>query len=502
MVNIMVVDDEKLICEGLKKMIEHLNISEVKDVLTSSSSLNAIELAKKNRPDIVITDICMPDIDGLELIEKLKVILPRATFIVLSGFDQFSYVKRAFKLGSIDYLLKPAGINEIEEVIIKAIDKIAEQLEDTKLDEKYSGMVSEKILNSIFIDQEITPVQIEEIFINSNIHFKYINFSVSIIYISNNYILDKLINKDIDQLQSIKNVEVTIVRKGSNRIICIYNFQEEKYYSAITESLQTLMDEFKNQNMKTQIVLSDIRKSYFYLNEQYILATKGFNYKIFYPQQVILMNQIRENSPRSSLTDEVLKDLRQFIKERKIDKISYLIDLYFVRERLIGLNIGVVENMFHSFLLNIAYIYEGQYLLRKFSDFESLADLRIYLKHVAFNIIDYIREFEKSENIIEIAKRYIQQNYHKNISLAEVSNIVSMNYSYFSKFFKKETGLSYVEYLTKIRMEEAKRLLGDPTNKVYEVSIKVGYENSKYFTRTFKNYFGASPKDYKVKNRD
>ena len=501
MVNILVVDDERLICEGLKKMIEHLKISEINNIFISSNTLDALELAKKIKPEIIITDICMPNIDGLELIDRIKVMLPRTRFIVLSGYDHFSYVKNAFKLGSLNYLLKPASMSELEETLINAIDKIALQIEDTKLDEKYNTMISEKVLNSIFIDQEINPDTVERILRENNIMFKHKNFSIAIISFINSESdnLEEVL--DLDKLQTISDVDVSIVRKDNNSIIFIFNFLIEYNHLIITDKLQKLIDDLKRQDIKAQIVLSNIRRSVQYLNEQYCLCTKGFLYKIFYPYQVILMNKMKENGKENPLSNEVLKDLRIFVKEKKIEKISFLVDQYFVREKLFDLHIEVIETMFHSFLLNIVYIYEGQYPLKKFSHFESLIDLRIYLKHVAINMVEYVRDCEKTESIIEITKKYILENYHRNISLAEVSNVVSMNYSYFSKFFKKETGLSYVEYLTKIRMEEAKRLLADPTNKIYEVSIKVGYDNPKYFTRTFTTYFGVSPKSYRASGK-
>lgn len=104
---------------------------------------------------------------------------------------------------------------------------------------------------------------------------------------------------------------------------------------------------------------------------------------------------------------------------------------------------------------------------------------------------------EEGSSVIELAKTYIQQHYRHNLQLAEVANRYSMNYSYFSSLFKKETGMTFTAFLTKIRMEEACRLLRDPTQRVKEIAESVGYDNAHHFSRAFKNVYSYSPNQFR-----
>ena len=143
-------------------------------------------------------------------------------------------------------------------------------------------------------------------------------------------------------------------------------------------------------------------------------------------------------------------------------------------------------------------IFEETEQAKAFTAFHTLHDLRQYVKSYAYHAMQVRSESANMEGaVIADAKSYVHQHFNRDIQLAEVANRVSMNYSYFSTLFKERMGMTFTAYLIKVRMEEAQKLLKDPTLRIHEISEKVGYSNQFHFSRAFKNYFGMSPKEFR-----
>lgn len=249
MFRILVIDDELVICQGIESMIRRMGHPQIGEIIYITDGTAIDGVVRDFKPDIVITDIRMPEISGLEVIDNIQKIDGHCKFVVLSGYDDFAYAKSAFKRGVIDYLVKPADYEELEQTL-------------------------QRIVNLLDYPAQANPV---------------------------------------------------------------------------------------------------------------------------------------EPKPAE-------------------DK-------------------GKAEE----------------------------------------------------KTIIGLAKKYVKENYSKDIDMAVVSNLLSMNYFYFSKLFKEETGMNFSGYMIKVRMEEARKLLDDPTHKIYEISSRVGYDNPKNFTRVFRSFYGMSPEHYRKK---
>ena len=251
---ILLVDDEEIICNSMKAKIERIPGLDVEEILTAYNALDALKIAEKVNPDVIITDIKMPGMNGIELIKEMINNDLRGEYIILSGYDDYVYVREAFKCGIVDYLLKPASTEDIKEKLYLAFERVEE-----------------------------------------------------------------------------KTKKIT-------------------------------------QN----------------------------------PYRWPMHQEFENNTPR-----------------------------------------------------------------------------------------------EKS--IIDIALKYIEDNI-ENVALTAVSNMVCMNYTYFSEFFKKQTGITFSDYVMNVKMRKAKALLQDPLNQIQDVAYEIGYENPKNFTRAFKKYYGISPTDFRKNN--
>ena len=364
MIKVFLVEDEAIIRRGIKKNVEWEK-NGFEFVGEAGDGEYAYPQILKTEPDILITDIKMPFMDGLELSHLVKKILPNTKIIILSGYNEFEYAKEAITIGISEYLLKPVTAASLTAVLRKVKEEIREEKEKSRLLERY------------FVSYE-----------------KY------------NAFLDKTGYTGVD-------------RKLIQDFLKLGSAGEEGMF----------IDEY--------------------------LAAVG------------------ENNYRSLL-------LRQYMT----------IDIFFcVQEFLKGLSVCADE--IPPELGDIKYIPKIVV-----SEEQTVS----YLKELfAFAISERDRvSGNRYGSLIDTAKQYLAEHFESNdVSLNTVAAQVGVSSSYFSSIFKQETGQSFVEYLTKLRIDKACELLRCTTLRTSEIGERVGYNDPHYFSATFKKVTGVSPKDYK-----
>ncbi len=365
MVKVFLVEDETIIRRGIRDNIDWEGHG-FEFVGEAGDGEYAYPLILKTQPDVLITDIKMPFMDGLELSKLVKKALPHTRIIVLSGYNEFNYAKEAIKIGISDYLLKPITSSGIIDALKKAADEIREEREKSKLLERY------------FVSYE-----------------KYTEFLDKTDY---NGVDRKLIN-DFLKLGSINECEQFV----------------EEYFEAIGEN----------------------------------------NYKSLLLRQYMTM--------------DIFYCVRAFLKKLNIDLVD-------VPESAV--DIKLIPKVIESLEMT------KKYLTEEFT--------------VALKARDYASN-DRYGSVIKDAKEYIQSNFSQSdLSLNKISSHIGVSSSYFSSIFKQETGQSFVEYLTKVRMERACELLKCTSYRTSEICEQVGYNDSHYFSAAFKKTIGQSPKEYKA----
>jgi two-component system response regulator YesN len=233
---------------------------------------------------------------------------------------------------------------------------------------------------------------------------------------------------------------------------------------------------------------------------------EAIKYMIIYdPFSLIEYYEISQKNDKYNFSSELNK-IKEFILNYDTVQISNLIEILFSKEKIKEISINQINKLYRkiiNIINDIAATKEVSFQnenYKEFNSFNSLSDLKIYLKTHIFEFINLLKKRNETNSISDIIKKYVQENYYKDIDMAVASNIVSLSYSHFSKIFKDETGMNFSDYLLKVRMEKALELLSDPTNKINDVSKSVGYNNPKHFTRAFKKYFGFLPSEYRGKN--
>lgn len=501
MYKVMIIDDEKLICQGVSSKINRINHSLIDDVIESTDPLEALKIISDINPDIIITDMEMPNISGLELISQLSQMTTQPKIIILSGHDDYRYVRSSFQLGVVDYILKPVTIDELKDKLEQAIELINEEKNSfNPLDNKIS-----KALNNLTFSKDIK---------NKNESYEYLSsvlsneiYQLSSISLPNNYQLsdlNQLTKRFVDSLD--KNIKVINYYDKFKNCILLFNYNKIETASYLIEIYQHFLTELsKENNYKAKIALTspiynlmEYKKIFQQLQD--ILATK-IQYK---PYKLITLDKSHiDNNVNDS--KEISKIIKWFSENDFISIINY-IDYYFI--------LKPINNDFHIFpkriyillmqkINELVYsndLHQKDLFTRTFESFDSYAEIRMYLKSCIHKIQQFIDEKDTtSVSAIEYAKAYIDAHLDESLSMAQVSNYLSLNYSYFSKLFKEKIGISFRKYLTIKRMEKAKVLLRNPTNKVYEIAKQTGYDNAQNFSRAFKSHFGYSPADYRKK---
>lgn len=512
---VLVVDDEELICKAIESKINRLVFSNDIDVILTFSGQEAFEVIIACEPDIIITDICMPNMNGLDLIKKVKTHFHDSNycpnFIALSAYDEFDYVRQAFNLGVIDYLLKPIGLSDLQEVLEKAISSLRKHIESENhiSIQKYNQVLLENSLSKIFVNTEVDVDIIRNRIEQIGAYYKYSLFSVVIIDVRNELnskVPDEIIaTLDAEKEKiAVNNVEVLHLCDQMNMITMLFNFDSADKYNEIVLWLLYLYNLLNKKFAKVFISISNIQEDIYTIYSLYRQAYETLMYRILFPEyKIIEYPKLNHKSNDCTPIFQRLDTLRQYARTNSINKMSEVADNVFNKETLMNISIEDFRKLYNYVILifNECYSIDGKrdYDNKQFDEFYNLSDMRIHIKDKVNNL-KYLIKNQNISNAVDIAIKYIRENYHKDINMAVTANIINMDYSYFGKLFKKAKGISFVEYLTSVRMEKAIELLRDPINKVSEISKKLGYNNPKHFTRVFKIYFGVSPREYREKN--
>lgn len=469
---IFIVDDEEIACFGLKGMMGRIFGAEENEIYAFTSSVKALSEAERLRPELIFLDITMPEINGIAFTEKIKQVYS-PEIIVISGNDDYNYVRQCFKLNVRDYLLKPIEFDELKKLLYKFKTDLSGE-EATAKQETYTPSLP-FVFTAVVKCRDVKD------------EFK-------------NLVLE------IKTHPSIKGkMEIVGNKERYNDLIFTFYFDDKfDYYRAVREFerlFELLADSTGTvvkgaySSLYTWDKYEDAQREMFTLLQSRLYSDKS----ICYSQQ---NKVIRETNDNQEFYSQISLLPESFSLDYS-DKFITFVSRWFVKERLQYLSYKTLKKQYESIIGRIVNNSElGDGLeIRNFREFNTIGEMIFEIKRVIDGISNYyIESNQDDKSVIELALKFINENYMKNITLATVSNHYNLNYSYFSRIFKDFIGISFSQYLLKIRMEKAKELLlSDPELKISDIATLVGYsgDNVQNFTRAFKNHFGKSPKNYK-----
>ncbi|MGF7143329.1 two-component system response regulator YesN [Anaerotaenia torta] len=516
--NIFIADDDQIIRKGLRSIIEKSDLNCTVVGEASDGELALQEMAECGKVDLLITDIRMPIMDGLELIKKIKEQNLLMKVIVLSGYDEFKYIRNAFVDGAVDYLLKPINKKDLVEVVRKTQEAI-EQDAARELNRKESHQIlAANTLKQIFHIPAREKEEEEKLLGKIGLNLENSYYFVMVCRIDNYYkqnmermiyegALEVIYDRMEDAIREIQGPHVLQYINNTEIVYLVYS-EEELDANAVSEHIYAKVCEVHMEDTTYTLGvgnvyhgLSGIRRTY---QEAQTAADARFylgkNHRIEYHEIESKLIDINYN------LEPLVEKLTQYIElydyinckkllEQTFLDLCYLTPLKFRKymKDMLELLILRVKD-FQEAVLCCAYEY-GFFL----ENINTYNELRTYMSYLIKDVIEYIRsEREKrSKNRIELAKKYISEHYKDNITLNDLAEYVELNASYFSNLFKTEVGTNFSDYLLEVRMRAARTLLRDPTIKVYEIGCMVGYEDAVSFGRAFKKSVGISPKEYR-----
>lgn len=525
MYSIIIVDDESRIRDTIKNIIPW-NEYGFEIVGVAENGLEALSILEENPVDVVITDIKMPYMDGIELIKKVRQNNPITTVVILSGHDEFSYAQTAIKLNVTEYVLKPVSKNDIIELLQKIKEnldtEIAKKNDIQRLESLYSNIIpamKEKIINEIYLGN-----------IN-NVKNQITEFNLPYNY---DYYITCIIEPDINKLSNlnlfaIKDIVNTNFKKNPNIIQSVLNNSLIlTFYYKDTGSTDIEKPLFKKRvlkhieeiyqyiqfytKMNCSIGISKINDDFNNLKISYKQSIDALNYKLFYKNQNIFFIEDLEPKSSTEITsntqDKFIEKILTSIKLSNNIEIKKALDnLYKNQDVCNPLDIESINLTLLSAITNLALSYgiklsSYSFIINEITKKNTISATLPLLEKISIDLNKKIQDKRESSNIqfVEDAKRLIETHYQdKNFNQDIICDILGVSNAYFSTTFKKETNIPFTKALVIARINQAKKLIEKGNYKSYQIAEQVGFSDSNYFSFCFKKITGDSPSAYKQK---
>lgn len=529
MYKVILVDDEALTRESISQNVPWEEM-EFELIGTAENGQEALNLIKECPPDLVLTDICMPVMDGLSLSEQIQKSYPNIKVVIISGYDDFEYAKQAMRYEVSNYIIKPITSHELVEELKRIKIKIEESINQTKtieaakkfedniptlrndflnrlLEGNYYKLDIADKMNQYNIRfsgslQAVVLLEVEEFETDTKdgtkIDIGFIDFSIA-------NITEEIINK-------CQNV--IFVKNTNNKSVLIF---AEESAERLEESIQSVCNtiiEAVKQCIQTKMyvivgeTVNDVQNWVY----SYQSVKEAKEYKFLFEDQKFVYGQEKVMT-KTTRQDNFIRQIDHLILAIKlcnIIEIKQEIEYIFQGLRESGRDkrqlLIVVQNLVLSILIALETYtdgktkeYDKEEFILSLSEHKHLSDIEkkffLFCKELA-DIIAGKRENENEKQAIR-ALDYIEKNYMNiDISLNKVCDFLCVSTSYFSAIFKNATGETFIETLTRVRINKAKELLESTSMKNYEIALAVGYQDPHYFSSTFKKHVLMTPTEY------
>lgn len=521
MIKIMIVDDMPIFLEYLRTAIDW-GAYGFELCCEAKNGVEALEKAVFFQPDIVLSDIQMPYMNGLILTEKLQELNPEISVVLITGNSEFEYARRAIKLGVVDYIVKPFEKEELILTLLSLQDNINKtiELKQDKKDEQY--LIRERLLRQlIYVKEidEILPVQLIENGLNLKNNQYFFITAIEIeaveksIDVSEKAMNWKSVIGDLykDYMQS-EGTEYFFTDYES-RVLFINVLENKENYSLDQEELDHFMGFIRERlSMNVTIGIGGVYSGLGGIRRSYLESVNALSHRfqasgnkaIWY--DAISQEEKTYGFYSAEINEIILNHLHQLNADHTIEVIETVFKeadtKRFSQEYKRMNNMGLISLLL-SYLVkagkNISDVFPDQFhpynVLNHGNDDEQRRFIKMSYSR-AFTYLMAHRETRASQ-IARDAKRCIDENYsNPEFNMNDLSKKLLVNQTYLRKMFKEEMGMTISEYLSKVRMDRASFLVIEGIYKLSAISEMVGYSDPGYFSKCFKNHFGVSPSEY------
>lgn len=540
-IKVFLVEDEMVIRRGIKNSIDWEKEGYIFCGEASDGEL-AYPMIIKEKPDILITDIRMPFMDGLELCKLVKEELPNIKILILSGYDEFDYAKEAIRLGVTEYLLKPISSGKLLEALNGVSESIRREKEDKDLVRKYMEEMRENTEHEKqkFFEQMIAGNLSMADALETGKKYE-MNLSAGMY----NLLLFRFtLGEENRKSGELLGEAEYAIKKLTERLEYVFEFQRDVEgwaFLLMADNEEQMSERVKELSKELEEIMKNYSTIAYFggigqpvarlreLEESFREAERALAARFTMElNRIISVDDIRMAQNVDTLDDieitsfgEIEKTrtmLEKFLNNGAEDEIDEFVDVYI--NELPEENLKSV--LMRQYIIMDAYIVmmsfcekiegiegemqaQSEELKNSMKTIQTLEEIKNYIRMLLKKIIG-VRDTisgRRYSDIIEIAKDQIRKTYMSDeISLNTIAAEVGMSPSYFSSIFSKEMGKTFVEYLTEIRMDRAKELLMCSSMKTSEIGYEVGYKDPHYFSYIFKKTQNCTPKEFRARGKE
>ncbi len=523
--SVMIVDDEEEVREGIIRRMDWKTLG-FQVVDSAENGEDALEKAEKLCPDVVLTDIQMPFMDGITFCKKLKERIYGTRIVIFSGYDEFEYAKEAIKLEAEEYILKPIDTLELQAVFKRIKERLDEERDQKKNRERLEmyyqeslPLLQQKFMISL-LEGNVLSEEIDNFKRLYQLDMEAPYYVAGLLQIEG-MAADTKTNLMLMSLQQImeENLEKELRVHCVNYLDTVAVIAMLREKAELTVFIQALDKICKMASKLLEVNLSggigNLCRELTGLNQSCKEAQTAMEYRILMGvNQAIFIQDIEPNAGEGFIIGE--KEIQTVIRDIKLgtpEDIEKTIRGHMKKLEQARVSMAALQSYFMEMAVEItrlSRVYEldeeqtegmSLYFQSSVTEFESLQMMGERLITICLNLRKQIRRerTDTAKLLIEKAKQHIQETYSDpEISVERLCHYLNLSPTYFSTLFKKETGMSFVNYLTQVRMEEAVKLLNTTEEKAYIISEMVGYMDPNYFSYVFKKLYGISPSRYRV----
>lgn len=516
----IIVDDESLVRKGTIKKLEPIN-NTVQCIGEASNGEVALDLIHKLNPDIVITDMNMPIMDGTKLLPIIAKNYPNKCIIIISGYKDFEYTKQAITANAVNYILKPFGKEELQKSVLDAIIMIKNNM---AIENKLSSSETEKEHARYNYDLQLLKhlllgYQTEKNTFTSE-RLKSINqlHNFILITLHTTKPFDSTVFQILLEENGFDDLALALSHMNNHNLGFIILFMPEQTVISpkhlCLKIIQTIVDTFESQKNPISFGISLTHKDLLELNSAFSESITALN-----------TQTVDHTIPLCFYTHE--KKEAQLIEWEKTDELLFRMEAGMIDDTL-----QLLDVLFDHFTnLHACTLFDVKYFCFQLSNkvkfimstyFEpinsnsnstsiqsilnelfSLDEIKQYYASFFINMSELLKDqnIYSSDNTIEKIKIYINRHYQNNLTVEFISSLFYMNRSYCSHLFKQSTGINFVDYVNNVRIKQAKYLIQNSDKKMYQIAKSVGYDNVKYFYRVFKKHEKITPKQFQQQQK-
>lgn len=538
MFKLVIVDDEPTVLNGLSTYFDWDSYG-IELVGQADDGYSGLILIEKVKPDIVLTDVKMPNMDGIRMSKEIRNRFPYTKIVFVSGHNDADYLKSALQVHAVDYIFKPVKMRELRKVVERVVEALQSEEKERRLVKDMQvkltqsmPLLQEKFLMSVIRDGIAKPADVQK-----KLEFLGLELPVEALYIALVVTIDDIAEvlgertERDKQLLSFSVLNVIQELIGTHMAGFAFENQNGEYVGILVlnkgevgqeESLITLAEDIRNNlhqwlKISVTIGVDEQVTSITGLPLSYKHAREAADQKWYLGKNRIITMDNLENGEESlyrfdaeqserlssalkagdhNRLDSELNDIFQPLARNRKDGFKYIrnvsLQLILLSGRVL-LDLNVQSEDWDSKEAEVQ-----EQVLKK----ETMSDLRHLVASYLTEVCTCVQEKRngKSSNVIERIYALIEERYPENLTVADIAEGVFLSPTYVSILFKQETGETVYEYLTKIRIEKAKELLRDPRIKFYEVCHAVGYADASHFSKLFKKITGYTPSSYRDQN--